>query len=347
MGSSILFSYNHLAKYPDDAWIELYCSNVVGGIMVTWALGICNMLTVTLTVLQLREVLHPDILAKFIRPQEPHLELLSSLMHESGYTHVRRLAVSLTVYLSVLVVLMHIPVLLLQEARSGIPHELWQVRYWYVVPQIQLPLETSISLGIFLSLLEKKKNVIGKLLHVWFKHASNYLGLTRYCMPLNFEVLTWIGPTLTTTVTKDANVHCGHCWCVILIVGIARASNGVVKGMVRASGGRAPSVPSGDKAHLRDLASLLLRQPPGQSSPSLCVWRCHCLFCTAEWSFDPSPYHSGCVMTSWPNSWACVRSCPTGPRAGVASADGFARSVILVTAVPSSVDAFAHLSTTW
>ena len=209
LGSFILFSYNHLAKYPADAWIELYCSNVVGGIMVTWALGICNMLTVTLTVLQLREVLHPDILAKFIRPQEPHLELLSSLMHESGYTHVRRLAVSLTVYLSVLVVLMHIPVLLLQEARSGIPHELWQVRYWYVVPQIQLPLETSISLGIFLSLLEKKKNVIGKLLHVWFKHASNYLGLTRYCMPLNFEVLD------LDRSHPDYHRYEGHKMCIV------------------------------------------------------------------------------------------------------------------------------------
>jgi E3 ubiquitin-protein ligase MARCH6 len=53
------------------------------------------MLTVTLSVLQLREVLHPDVLAKSIRPQEPHIDLLSSLMQESGLMHVKRICISL------------------------------------------------------------------------------------------------------------------------------------------------------------------------------------------------------------------------------------------------------------
>ena len=50
-------------------WVDFIATNIVGSIALTWVLGITYMLTVTLSVLQLREVLHPDILAKSIRPQ--------------------------------------------------------------------------------------------------------------------------------------------------------------------------------------------------------------------------------------------------------------------------------------
>jgi hypothetical protein len=43
-------------------------------------------------------VLHPDLLAKVIRPQEPQPDLLGSLLQESGITHARRMAVSLAIY---------------------------------------------------------------------------------------------------------------------------------------------------------------------------------------------------------------------------------------------------------
>ena len=44
------------------------------------------MLFVTVSVLQLREVVHPDLLSLVIRPQEPHPDLLGSLLQESGIT---------------------------------------------------------------------------------------------------------------------------------------------------------------------------------------------------------------------------------------------------------------------
>lgn len=53
------------------------------------------MLFVTVSVLQLREVVHPDLLSLIIRPQEPHPDLLGSLLQESGQTHARRIAMSL------------------------------------------------------------------------------------------------------------------------------------------------------------------------------------------------------------------------------------------------------------
>lgn len=54
--------------------------NLVGALLLHWVAGITFMLFVTVSVLQLREVLHPDLLAKIIRPQEPHPDLLGSLL---------------------------------------------------------------------------------------------------------------------------------------------------------------------------------------------------------------------------------------------------------------------------
>lgn len=189
LGTTILLSYNQLARYDQEVWLSFFCRNFIGGMMLTWAAGICNMLMVTLTVLQLREVLHPDILAKIIRPQEPHLDLLSSLMHESGIVHVRRLFISLLVYLSFIVLFLYVPSMLLTEEVSGIPSDVWRVRTWYGVPQMQVLIETSAVLAIFLSLLETHKNVIGKVLFAWFHRATGLLGLTRYFMPLSYEVV--------------------------------------------------------------------------------------------------------------------------------------------------------------
>ena len=91
LGACVMSTSNVLLQLPQSRWVDFVATNIVGSIALTWVLGITYMLTVTLSVLQLREVLHPDILAKSIRPQEPHLDLLSSLLNEPGGTHIRRI----------------------------------------------------------------------------------------------------------------------------------------------------------------------------------------------------------------------------------------------------------------
>jgi E3 ubiquitin-protein ligase MARCH6 len=153
LGIFVLYTYNALAQYSGEEWTEFFCFNFIGGLILTWALGICNMLVVTLSVMQLREVLHPDILAKFIRPQEPQTELLSSLMHESGLMHVRRLFVSLLVYLTFMAVFLYLPALLVAEQVSTIPAHIWRMRTWYVLfcSLLVLPLFLSFVISLFLS----------------------------------------------------------------------------------------------------------------------------------------------------------------------------------------------------
>ena len=74
---------NVLLQLPRDEWVAFIATKIVGSIALTWVLGITYMLTVTLSVLQLREVLHPDILAKGIRPQVPYSAAQYRIQHHT------------------------------------------------------------------------------------------------------------------------------------------------------------------------------------------------------------------------------------------------------------------------
>ena len=69
IGGLFLRCLNSLVEYSTAEWVAFSVSNVVGLLSLAWVLGISYMLVVTLSVLQLREVMHPEILAKVIRPQ--------------------------------------------------------------------------------------------------------------------------------------------------------------------------------------------------------------------------------------------------------------------------------------
>lgn len=137
------------------------------------------MLTVTLTVLQLREVLHPDILAKIIRPQEAHAELLRSLKQESTLTHMRRTCGSMIVYLLILFFFIYVPIQLCRTNRI-FPI---RIQVWYFLPEIQLPVELAIAHIAFLTLLEKKKDLIGRMEHEWFKYMGKLLHIEKMILP--------------------------------------------------------------------------------------------------------------------------------------------------------------------
>ena len=95
-----------LGIWLDRSSMELFGSNSEGRILYAgkdlfsfillhWVCGITFMLLVTVSVLQLREVAHPDLLKNMIRPQEPQPNLLGNLMHESVLTQTKRMLLSL------------------------------------------------------------------------------------------------------------------------------------------------------------------------------------------------------------------------------------------------------------
>lgn len=60
----------------------------------------------------------------------------------------------------------------------------YAIKLWYVVPEIQLPLELLLGHITFLSVLDKHKDLIGRFQHLWLVMLSKHLGLTRFIIPL-------------------------------------------------------------------------------------------------------------------------------------------------------------------
>ena len=69
-----------LFGYETALLVDFCINNVIGTVAVLWGMGISFMLYSTIAILQLREILHPSFLARFIRPQESQSDLLTSLL---------------------------------------------------------------------------------------------------------------------------------------------------------------------------------------------------------------------------------------------------------------------------
>ncbi len=172
-------------------------------ILLHWVAGITFMLLVTVFLLQLREVTHPDILARLIRPQEPQPDLLGNLMNETVVTHVKRMILSLAVYAPILALHVTIPVMLFHASGLDSIFSFYQLNFYHLLtPQLQIPLELIIFHLSMLALLERHKNTIGGLQHYWMKFMCRNMGLTEYLLPLKVQGFRLIG---TKSVFKANN----------------------------------------------------------------------------------------------------------------------------------------------
>ena len=152
LGACVLSSANVLLVIPREEWVTFIATNIVGSIALTWVLGITYMLTVTLFVLQLREVLHPGVLAQNIRPQEAHLDLLGSLILDTSVNHVRRMCVLMVVYMVLMALLVVAPIWLVRfTSRMFNTTHYLTLRTWYVLPEVQLPFELAFGHIAFLT----------------------------------------------------------------------------------------------------------------------------------------------------------------------------------------------------
>uniref|UniRef100_H3GM28 RING-type E3 ubiquitin transferase n=1 Tax=Phytophthora ramorum TaxID=164328 RepID=H3GM28_PHYRM len=181
LGFGIDFATLHLFMVTAQDRIAFCMQNMICALMVHWVLGITFMLFVTVSVLQMREVAHPDILAKVIRPQEDHPDLLRTLLSEKCMKHARRMILSLAIYAALLLVVVHAPVRIASAiAPSFFPLTL---HFQHFSPEIQVPLELLVVHLVVLSVLEHAKNDIGKFQHLGIMFASEWLGLTEYLLP--------------------------------------------------------------------------------------------------------------------------------------------------------------------
>jgi E3 ubiquitin-protein ligase MARCH6 len=169
-------------------------SDIFSFILLHWVAGITFMLLVTVFLLQLREVMHPDILARVIRPQEPHPDLLGNLMNETVATHIKRMVLSLAIYAPILLLHVTLPVQLLLRSGSIFSVPFFHLNFWHAMkPELQIPLELIIFHLSMLALLEKYKNTIGLLQHSWLTLVCGALGLTDYMLARSVEKFELVG----------------------------------------------------------------------------------------------------------------------------------------------------------
>jgi len=162
--------------------------------LLHWVVGITFMLLVTVSVLQLREVAHPDLLAQVIRPQEPHPDLLGNLMHETLSTHTKRMVLSLVIYAALMTVHVYLPIRLLMAGEIAQWLPFFQVKLSYLImPEAQVPLELLFFHICMLGVLEKNKNSIGEMQHHWLKYFCGCLGITESALPRTVEGFRLIG----------------------------------------------------------------------------------------------------------------------------------------------------------
>lgn len=163
--------------------------------LLHWVAGITFMLLVTVSVLQLREVAHPDLLAHTIRPQEPQPDLLGNLLHESVGTHSKRMFLSLIIYAFLLIIHIYIPVRFgIRSFMGGTSNPQLQLKFSYVLwPQLQVPLELLFFHICMLALLEKYKNGLGGMQHHWLKFMTKNMGLSDRILPHQVKGFRFLG----------------------------------------------------------------------------------------------------------------------------------------------------------
>jgi E3 ubiquitin-protein ligase MARCH6 len=174
-------------------------------ILLHWVAGITFMLLVTVSVLQQREVVHPDLLAQIIRPQEPQPDLLGNLMHESVSTHAKRMVLSLVIYAFLLFIHIFVPIkLYLLLLGMDAPYLKLKLSF-IITPQLQVPLELLAFHLCMLAMLEKYKNGLGGIQHHWLKYITKLVGLSDCILPKTVSRFRLIGSH--AVFETDLSVH--------------------------------------------------------------------------------------------------------------------------------------------
>jgi hypothetical protein len=180
LGCIFLLILNTRTQYTTSQIITFIAKDIISFMYLCWASGISYMLTVTLAVLQIREVFHPRVLANVIRSHEPHHTLLISLVVDSIPTHIRRIIISMFVYVLFLIIFVFLPLF----AVSYIFPDPTPLELWYGIPELQVPFELVISHIVFLALVDLKKDFLGTWQHAWFVYISRVFGMQRFLLPI-------------------------------------------------------------------------------------------------------------------------------------------------------------------
>jgi hypothetical protein len=179
-------------------------SPVITGLALQWVVGIAFMLLVTVIVLELREVLHPDVFDGIIRvPDDQHL--LLTLIEDSLFHHARRIVMSTLVYGTLIVAVCFTPTYILQYFfRTSLYASVFPIPFptCYVWTTGQVAAEVAVAHIIVLQTVNPLKSFLYNTLGDSVGFFCGIYGLREYLMPIAAAIQP---PNVesTTNVTED------------------------------------------------------------------------------------------------------------------------------------------------
>ena len=171
-------SRSFLAYTLDERYMFMV-EHPILGTMILWIAGITFMLVVTILALQMREILHPDILHHLIRPHDPSVNFLHQLLSEPMAHHAKKIAVSSCVYLLLVLFFVRIPALAMATVGGST-----KPRLHYALLELQLPMELILFHMGVLYAMDHGKDIVYRLQTFYWDKASNFFGVREELMPL-------------------------------------------------------------------------------------------------------------------------------------------------------------------
>jgi hypothetical protein len=161
-------------------------SPVVTGLALQWVIGIAFMLLVTVLLLELREVLHPDVFDGIIRvPDDQHL--LLSLIEDSYFHHIVRIFKSTMVYGTIIAIIFYSPTWVLRNFfRVSLFDGVFPIPFptYYIWTTGQVAAEVVVAHVIVLQSVDPLKGFLYNTMGGGMGFLCDAYGLREYLMPL-------------------------------------------------------------------------------------------------------------------------------------------------------------------
>ena len=180
-----------LFTFTADDLHSLFMESPLNFALLQWVVGVSYMLLVTFCLLELRSVLHPEVLANIIRLPDPEQQMMKNLLLERVDKIAQRMCISTVVYMIPLVFFIHAPIQatiwLKQTLSAEGVFEPLHLQLHYVYFGVQLPLELALLHVAFLHVIENAKGPIKRLQAGWLKAVCTALDLDRWLLPRPVE----------------------------------------------------------------------------------------------------------------------------------------------------------------
>ncbi|XP_076928553.1 putative E3 ubiquitin ligase SUD1 [Bidens hawaiensis] len=161
--------------------VDFFSSSPLASSLIHWVFGIVYMLQISVFVSLLRGVLRNGVLYFLRDPADPNYNPFRDLIDDPVHKHARRVLLSVTVYGSLIVMLVFLPVkLAMRMTPSVFPLDITVSDPFTEIPANMLLFQIFIPFAIEHF---KLKSTIKSVLRYWFTAAGWALGLTDFLLP--------------------------------------------------------------------------------------------------------------------------------------------------------------------